>query len=369
MKSTLAPRPGLFIGSTTYEIKDTREAIEHFVAPLLLKPKKDQGPFSIPAIPWGETTDPHWVDEQLQQFDNISALKRAKKSTFGLTERYLGMPRYKVRKGQTINIDEINLLFEERARHAFPIMQKVCQEHGLKDQYLEIGIDTIDLVCFALWWTAPKYIDVFIEKTKREIEAIWKLTDGKVRFVVEVPMASVLAALTRGNSRILNWYADTLVKLIDTFPPEAEWVLHNCNGRLGGDAVIDQGPLRILFNLLFKYKPEHEVKMNNILLHKLEAAKLLPIGVQFPFAFGSRAPSLDEKDYKAYADAYIPKGVLVYGGAISSELNLQQHKQLYQMFDRIFKQRVGMSSTCGHGSNDLATMKAEIDTMTRVAYM
>jgi hypothetical protein len=381
------PRDGFFVGSTSKDINNIEEAMRHFLMPLLLEYDGTKGPFRIPAFPWGEM-DHHWVAEQLRALRNVSWLKEVRVGKFDETENYTDIPRFKIRKDKEIRIEDLNLLFLDRARVAWPILQKICKEHGITDYYLEIGINTVDLACFGLWHQAVRYMDPFIEKTGIEMEEIWKLTGGRVKFVVEAPMLQVLAAFTRGNRVVLGWYTKQIVKLVSIFPELALWYLHECNGRLKGDAMIDQGVFRWLFKGPlnwgpFKYGPRHAVRAHNILMYALKrmqrklkkkkgwraAKKMMPAGVQFPFAFGSRAPSLNRKDYESYRKAYIPKGVKVFAGAISAKLTLEQLTMLFHWFDEIFDQRTGMSSTCGHGSNDTKTMDAEIEQMTYIAYV
>lgn len=389
MPTATSPRPGLFIGSTSYEIDDIEAAIEHFISVLLIERGGNKGPFNIPAIPWGETTDHHWVAEQLRKFGEVPWLQEVRKGGFDKTERYTDIPRYKIRKGVEIKASDLNLLFLERAEVAWPILQRVCERHDIKDYYLEIGINTVDLAHFGLWHQAAWNMDPFLEKTRIEMEEIWELTGGRVRFIVEAPVLDVLGALTRGNPVFLLYYAVQLARLISIFPELAEWILHECNGRLGRDAMIDQGVFKKFFEGLlnwgfFKFRPKHSVRAHNIFMWVLRLAQwfmrkrrrkaakianILPIGVQFPFAFGSRPPSLKREDYEAYKKAWIPPEAQVYAGAISAELDLVQLTMLFAWFDEIFDQRTGMSSTCGHGSNDLETMLAEIDLMTQVAYV
>lgn len=369
MQTIVDPRPGLFIGSTTYQIKDTKVAMDRFADPLTRRRTKDAGSFKIPALPHGETSDSHWVDEQLGQLDGVSAFRKIKPSTFGRTENYLGIPFYVAKKGQIADVNEIDLLLYKRALHAYPIFQTVCKERGVEGQRLQIGINTIDLLIFGLWTGAPKQLDAFIERTRREAQQIWELTGGNVFFLIESPTATIMANLFRGKEKVLKWYAEAFAKLIQALPAGAGWGFHFCDGRLGGDALGDQGILKKMALHKAIYKPEYTVQMNNYVIRYLEAKGLIPELVQYPLALGSRVPSLDVNDYAAFRGIYLPEATQAYAGAISAKLEFWQQKILFLILDEIFGQRVGMSCTCGHGSDDLATMRACIDLMCRVAYV
>jgi hypothetical protein len=358
---TMQARPGLYIGSTSYEIDEIDRAMNYFARPI------SSGHFTTPALAHGETSDSHWVAEQLKQLKNVSALKCVRPGKFDETEKYYHLPRYVVRPGQAIDPDQLDLLFYRRAQQVFPVFQSTCDVHHLKDQRLQIGINTIDLMLFGLWWQGPGQLDVFIERTRRETHQIWELTGGKVFFLIETPTATILANMLRGKRKLLDWYTQAFTKLVKSLPPGAGWGFHFCYGRLGGDALGDQGILKPLQLRRLIYKPRYTVQMSNHVLSGLAKQGLIPELVQYPFALGSRPPSLKPRSYEPFRKLVLPDDVRAYAGAISPRLNLTQQANLFHLLDDVFRQRVGMSASCGYGSDDLDTMAASIRMMEQIA--
>jgi hypothetical protein len=363
------PRPCLYIGSTSYDVSTPREAIAYFTEPLTSSRDEADGPIPAPAIPTGETTDHNWVSRQLAQFDHIRAFRRLKRGTFGESGRYWGIPAYVARKGQVADVDDINLLLADRARDEFPVWQAVCAEAGLGDQRFQVGINVVEILLFALRFGAKKQLEPFIEANRREAAAIWELTGGKAFFLVETPTATILANMTRGNRALLDWYATTFERLLRTLPDGAGWGFHFCDGRLGGRAIGDHGIFRALGVRKILYKTRYTVAMSNHILRHLEDAGLTPELAQYPLALGDRAPSLDVRDHADYRDLHIPDGMRVYAGAVSDKLSFDEHARLYQALDDVVGQRVGMATTCGFGSSDLAAMKHCLDVTRRLAYV
>lgn len=325
-----------------------------------------------PAFPGGEPTDSHWVYEQLQQFDGISAFRRIKRGTFGISENYWGIPLYVPKWGQVADVNEINLLFEDRTRAIYPDFLKACESWKLGTPRYQVGINVVDLLIFGTWWWAPGQIESFIERTRIEVEAILELTKGNVFFVIESPTFKILSNLTRNRPSVLNWYLSVFSRIIRLFQG-TPYGFHFCDGRLGGDALGDQGFTRKLSLHDRIHSPERTVEASNFLLHGLEDMGLAPDLAHYPFVVGSRKPSLDPEPYKAYRGLYVPEKTQLFGGAISSRLEFDEQSQLYRILDDVLgrpgKPLVGSATTCGSGSDDLPTMRACFDRIVHVASM
>lgn len=365
-------RDGMVVGSTSYEIKDTKRAVQLFARESLKRPRtKDSGPFKLVAMPFGEVEDSHWVDRQLGRLALVSALQRLIKGKFGKTEKYRHMPHYRVRRGMQIDPLELDFFFAERVREGLPILQEVVEEDGLEGQRVQVGINTLDLLVFGLKWAArkPENLKPFIERTRMETREIWERTDGKVLFLIEIPSLTILANFLRGKDGLLDWYAEALIELIGALPQGAPHAFHFCDGRLGGNAVGDHGPLKWLGVTDRLYRAEYTVKMSNTVLHKLEMAGFTPEFVQYPFARGALPPSLNLENYLPFREAYIPEGTKVFAGAVSPRRTFEELHLLFLVFDWIFRQRVGMSATCGYGSDSLEDMLASMALMGRLAYV
>jgi hypothetical protein len=363
-----AIRRVFFVGSTSHQVQTLGAAMNYFAG--CLHGTHEGGlVISTPAFPGGELTDSHWVDEQLHRLDGISAFRRVKKATFGETENYFGLPLYVPRRGQVADVKEINLLFEDRVRAIYPEFQATAKNLKLGQPRLQVGINVVDLLIFGTWWWAPGQLDAFIERTRMEVEAILKFTNGNVFFVIESPTFKILSNLTRCRPGILKWYLDAFARIVRTFQG-APWGFHFCDGRLGGDALGDQGVTKklSLYDRIHHHK--YTVKASNFLLHGLEKEELVPDLVHYPFVAGSRRPSLDRDDYEVYRNLYVPEKTQVFAGAISNQLGLEEQGEFYHILDGVLgrpgKPHVGSANSCGYGSDDLQGMLSSFD---RIRYV
>lgn len=361
-------RNGLFMGSISPEVASTpKEAVEVFMDACGMKANASPL-FTVEAMPLGETDDKTWIDAQLNNIPNVSAIRRLKKPTFGTSGNYRGMPIDVVRRGQSIDPAELNLRFAERARNGYPILQQVSQERGVKTPPLQIGINTLDLALFSLRFGAKKHLDAFVEATRREAHEAWEATGGNVVFLIETPCATILANLARGHQSLINWFAGALLKIVQALPKGAKWGFHFCYGDLSNSSIGDHGKLAETLQLYrWIYRPEWSVKMIDHILHHLERYGYIPSFIQYPLAYGKRAPSLNPADYAAYRKAYVPEGTNVYAGAIHYRRSSSVLVPLYSMLDDVFGQRVGVSSSCGWGRHNARQMYRCVRNMQLVA--
>lgn len=361
-------RNGLYVGSISPEVATTpTSAIKVFMdgcgmgsglTPL----------FDVPAMPLGETDDASWVDAQLANVGKVSAIRRLKTSTFGTSGNYFGIPIDIVRHGHTINPDELNLRFAERAKTGYPVLQQVSRERGVETPPLQIGINTLDLAIFSLRSGAKKHFDAFVEATRREVQEVWEITGGNVFFLIETPCATILSNLTRGYWPLINWFKEALLRIVQTLPAGAKWGFHFCYGDLSNSAIGDHGKLAEKLDLYQRiYNPRWSVRMINFILYLLEEEGLVPSLVQYPLAYGKRPPSLNPDDYIAYRSLYIPEGTAVYAGAIHHGRSVDVLVPLYNMLDEVFGRRVGVSNTCGYGRHSANQMYSCLKSMQQVA--
>ena len=361
-------RNGLFIGSISPEAATTPwTALDVFMNACGMR-KDASAQFHVPAMPLGETDDSSWVDAQLDNVGKVSAIRRLKKSTFGASGNYRGMPVDIVRRGQTINPDELNLRFAERATAGYPILEQASRQRGVETPPLQIGINTLDLALFSLRFGAKKHLGAFIEATRREAYEAWTITGGNVFFLVETPCATILSNLTRGHQPLMDWFTGAILKIVRALPANSEWGFHFCYGDLSNSSIGDHGRLAEALQLYrLIYRPEQSVKMINQILYCLEDDGLSPSLIQYPLAYGKRPPSLDPYDYLPYRAAYVPKGTDVYAGAIHHGRSTDVLIPLYTVLDDVFGQQVGVSSSCGFGRHTAAQMQSCLRSMQVVA--
>ncbi|TDQ00391.1 hypothetical protein [Labedaea rhizosphaerae] len=364
--TTTDPREGLFIGSISpAATTDTAEAVEIF----LNAARPPAGPFPLPAVPLGETDDANWVDAQLGSLDKVPALRRIKRSTFGKTGNYTGIPMYVRRRGQHIDPDDLDLRMVTRVEAGYPVLREVAARHDLPVPRLQLGVNTLDLAIFGLRTGVRSELDAFVEATRRETHAAWERTGGNMFFLVETPVATIMANMFRGRQSLLNWLATALDKVVGALPTGASWGFHFCYGDLSNSSIGDHGTLaeRLrLYKLI--YHPAYSVKMINTVLRLVADKGRAPELVQVPLALGKRPPSLDPADYRAYREMFVPEGTKVFGGAIHYERSTEELIRLFHTLDDVFGQRVGMSNSCGFGRHDAAQMQACLDHMGPVAH-
>ena len=361
-------RNGLYIGSISPEAATTpRTALDIFMNSCGMRDGRPTQ-FNVPAMPLGETDSTAWVDAQLDSIGKVGAIRRLKKSTFGVSGNYSGIPVDIVRRGHTIDPDELNLRFAERAAVGYPILEQASNDRGVTTPPLQIGINTLDLALFSLRFGAKKHLDAFIEATRRETHEAWEVTQGNVFFLIETPCATILANLFRGYQPLIDWFTDALVKIIKALPKGAEWGFHFCYGDLGNSSIGDHGRLAETLQLYrLIYRPEQSVRMINHVLYCLEDDGLRPSLIQYPLAYGKRPPSLNPQDYRAYRATYIPEGTDVYAGAIHHARSADVLIPLYTILDEVFGQRVGVSSSCGYGRHTAVQMYDCLKRMQQVA--
>ncbi len=367
------------IGSTSKEVAKNAESVEaarrmavQYQVNLMNAPrdKEEQtGPVRLLAVTNGEVTDPNWVDEQLKQFRGISAFFTLRQGNFGETLSYFGIPAYVAKPRQTVDPDEINLLYADRAEQAWPIVKEMAP-----GERLQVGINVIDLLIFALRKGARRQLEPFIEVARREMGRIWELTGGKVFFLLETPTLTILANTTRNRPKLMQWYLKAFKLLIAAIPSGAGWGFHFCYGRLGGKALGDHGLLRLLGAPRLMYHLGETVKMSNFMLHGLEEEGFVPEMVQYPFIFGANYPIFDPRYYTPLGKLYLPQETEIYAGAISPLLTPTQQARLIHTLDEALEMRrraqqgVYLAGTCGWGSSSLEDMLKAHHLMRHVAY-
>ncbi len=364
MSTQVEARKGLFVGSVPRAIAEGDEATINFLMDACGMgggPIRDA--FSVPSVPLAE--DPAWVYWQLVKLGAVPTLRIWRQPTFGSTGNYRGMPLF---TGKTIDPDKLDLLFASRVKDGYPVLQDVSKKRGVPTPRLQVGINSLDVAIFGLGLGAKKHLEAFVEATRRETAEIYKRTKGNVFFLVETPCATVLANLSRGDKRIIDWFTYALGRIIAALPEGAAWGFHFCYGDLSNSSIGDHGWLAEtlkLYKLL--YKPEFTVKLINTLLQNLEKKGYVPELIHIPLAFGKRPPSLAIEDYAAYRNLRIPEGVQIYAGAIHHSRWANELVTLYPKLDEVFDQRVGKATACGLARHTVPQTMGCLEAYRRVA--
>ena len=356
-------RHALCVGSTSREVATTHRALEIFSEYLL----PAEAPLAMPALAGGEIGDHMWSKRQLDGIAKLSGVTEIRPGKFELTGRYIDAPLMKLEKAATISASELDLFFTQRVREAYGPFRRYCSKNKI-DLPLLVGVNTIDILLLSLWFDREQLLDVFIERTKQELSEIWKMTNGNVVFLIESPMATILANLTESSlakliphrDRFMQWLIEAFLKLLQTLPEGAKWGFHFCFGRVGNKAMFEKTRGIV-------YDAERTVNFSNRLFTFLAKEGFTPTFVHYPFRFGRLAPSLRAKDYNAFRNIQLPKSVLVFAGAIDPSLQPKDQLAVYEILDDVFGRTVGVAATCGYGSMTLQEMIASLALMYEVA--
>lgn len=357
-------RQALCLGSAAKSIRTTRRALEIFGGHLLLKEKST----AMPALAAGETGDPMWSKRQLDAIAELPQVKVLRKGTFDETGRYIDAPLLRLEEGKTITAAELNLFFTTRVNEAYGPFERFCKDNKLSVPLL-VGINTIDILLLALPFNRVQLLDAFIERTRLEAEEIWRRTGGNVVFLIESPMATILANLSEtfiaklfpGRHSLMEWLIEAFLKLLQALPQGAKWGFHFCFGRVGNKAMWEK------FRAV-AYKTKRTVDFSNRLFAYLAQHGFIPLFVHYALRFGRLAPSTHASDYEDFRRLILPETVLVFAGAIDPSLPLDVQLKIYEMLDTVFRRTVGVAATCGYGSVTLEEMEASLRRMYEVAH-
>ncbi|MFD5824354.1 hypothetical protein [Lentzea sp. NPDC060358] len=336
-------RDGLFIGSISPEVTtDAAGAAELFT--------EAARSFRLPAVPLGETDDPNWVLEQLGALEAVPALRRLRRGNAARTGNYTGITTYVRRRGHHVDPGDLDLRIATRVDAGFPVLREVAERQGVPVPRLQVGVNTLDLAVFGLGFGVRSELGAFVEATRRETLAAWERTGGNVFFLVETPVAIVLANLARGHGGVLNWLAGALERVVGALPAGAPWGFHFCYGDLGNNSIGDHGAVAERLGLhRLLYRPAHSVRMIGTVLRRLAESGHVSELVHVPLALGKRPPSLASEDYEAYRAMVVPEETKVFAGAIHHGRSTEELVALYRVLDDVFGRRVGMANSCGLG--------------------
>jgi hypothetical protein len=326
-------RGTLLVGSIP--ASDTQEAVELALTEL--------GP-TLMCIPDGETGPrSQWVASIIAALREHPAvvLKRD-----GRWSDYNDRPRYRVRRGATLDPDQLQLGYDEALRLSRPVLNGLLAKHGMNDAVYQVGVASgFDLALLAFGPIgALRYRKAFNVAASREMRSIQSIADKDVVFQIELP--AELVAVSRAprilRAAVARWMASVSVEPARMAPSGTKVGIHLCFGDLHHHALMKAGatcaPTVQLANEIAARWPSHT---SLAYMH-------------IPLAAGENPPSLAESYYAPLAKLSLPAETRLVAGFVHEALSADQLREVLRMIESAVGRRVDVAAPCGLGRRDAA---------------
>ncbi|MCT7660701.1 hypothetical protein [Mycobacterium deserti] len=341
-------RKTLLVGSIP--APDAREAVELALNEL--------GP-TLMCIPDGETGPRRqWVTSIITGLREHPALVLKRD---GRWSDYNDRPHYRVRRGATLDPDQLQLGYDEALRESQPVLNGLVSKHGLKAAVYQVGIASgFDLALMAFGLVgALRYRRAFNSAASREMRSIQSIVDNDddnaddndvdkdVVFQLEVPveLATVSRAPRALRPAMARWMAGVSVELAHMAPGGTKMGIHLCFGDLNHRAHLKAGatcaPAVELTNAIIARWPSHTSLTY----------------VHIPLAAGEDPPSLAESYYAPLAKLSLPTDTRLVAGFVHEALPADQLRDVLTMVESAVGRRVDIAAPCGLGRRDAATAR------------
>jgi len=329
-------RGTLLVGSIP--APDTHEAVKLALTEL--------GP-TLMCIPDGETgSRSQWVSSIIAELRNHPAVELEHD---GRWSNYNDRPRYRVRRGATLDPDLLRLGYDAAFQQSRPVLNGLLAEHGLAGATYQVGLASgFDLALLAFGPVAAlRYRKAFNRAVSREIHSIRRNLDYDVVFQIELPAELVAVSRAPGVLRavVTRWMAGVSVEPAALAPNGTKFGVHLCFGDLHHKALMIVGrncsPTVQLANAIVARWPRHT---SLAYMH-------------IPLAAGDAAPSLAQSYYAPLADLSLPAGTRLVAGFVHDALSEDQLREVLNMVESIVGGRVDVAAPCGLGRRDAATAR------------
>jgi hypothetical protein len=142
---------------------------------------------TLMCIPDGETgSRSQWVNSIIAELRNHPAVELVHD---GRWSNYNDRPRYRVRRGATLDPDLLRLGYDAAFQQSRPVLDGLLAEHGLAGATYQVGLASgFDLALLAFGPVgALRYRKAFNRAASREIRSIQRILDDDVVFQIELP--------------------------------------------------------------------------------------------------------------------------------------------------------------------------------------
>jgi hypothetical protein len=326
-------RRTLLVGSIP--APDTHEAVKLALSQL--------GP-TLMCIPDGETGPrSQWVASIISALRDNPALELRHD---GQWSDYNDRPRYRVRRGATLDPDLLRLGYDTALQQSRPVLDCLIAEYGLEGAIYQVGVASgFDLALLAFGPAgALRYRKPFNVAASREIRSIRGILGDDVVFQIELP--AELVAVSRAprilRPAVARWMAGASVEPAKLAPNGTKFGVHLCFGDLNHKALMKVGkdctPIVQLANAIAARWPSHT---SLTYLH-------------IPLAAGDNPPSLSGSYYAPLANLSLPTDTRLVAGFVHESLGQGQLREVLGMVESAAGRRVDVAAPCGLGRRDPA---------------
>jgi hypothetical protein len=326
-------RRTLLVGSIP--APDTHEAVKLALTQL--------GP-TLMCIPDGETGPrSQWVASIIAELRNHPAVVLQHD---GQWSDYNDRPRYRVRRGATLDPDLLRLGYDTALQQSRPVLDGLVAEYGLEGAIYQVGVASgFDLALLAFGPAgALRYRKAFNMAASREIRSIRRILGDDVVFQIELPAELVAVSRAPGVLRpaVARWMAGASVEPAKLAPNGTKFGVHLCFGDLNHKALMKVGkdcaPIVQLANAIAARWPRHTSLAY----------------VHIPLAAGDNPPSLAEPYYAPLANLSLPADTRLVAGFVHEALAEGQLREVLRMVESAAGRHVDVAAPCGLGRRDAA---------------
>lgn len=299
---------------------------------------------TLMCVPDGETGPrSQWVASIIAALRDHPALELTRD---GQWSDYHDRPRYRVRRGASLDPDLLHLGYDEALRESRPVLDSLVAKHDLTGVSYQVGVASgFDLALLAFGPVgALRYRKAFNLAASREIRAIRRILNDDVVFQIELP--AELVAVSRAprilRPAIAHWMARISVEPARLAPRGTKFGVHLCFGDLHHRALMavskDCAPTVSLANAIAAQWPSGT-----------------PLRyLHIPLAAGDNAPSLDESYYAPLAKLSLPLHTRLVAGFVHEALSPEQLRAVLTMVESAYGRPVDVAAPCGLGRRDTA---------------
>jgi len=303
---------------------------------------------TLMCIPDGETGQrSQWVASIIEALRDHPAVELKRD---GRWTDYNDRPRYRVRRGASLDPDLLQLGYDAAFRDSRPVLDRLVNKHGINDAVYQVGLASgFDLALLAFGPVgALRYRTGFNTAISREIRGIRAVLDDDVVFQIELP--AELVAVSRSprvlRSAVARWMAGVSAEPARLAPRGTRFGVHLCFGDLNHRALMkmgsDCGPTVQLANAIAARWPSH--------------ASLTYVHI--PLAAGDQPPSLAASYYAPLAKLSLPASTRLVAGFVHEDLSDDQLHEVLRMVESAAGRRVDVAAPCGLGRRDAAMARS-----------
>lgn len=296
--------------------------------------------------------DPHWMAKLLEMVSKYPEVKVIKQGKYPQKKRYVDSWVMKLKQGQHLNPETLNLQLFDRGKQAYDAFSAMQRKGEIPaDALMLVDVYIIDFLLLALPLDAKAEMPTVLAQAKKELDKLWKYTDGNIALLITAPTTTVVTNATRNAHRFQDWRVDAYVQLIKSLPTDALYVFHPCYARAGNNALFRRTRRLV-------YRPIRNVRFINAILEQVKHR--LPLAICLPMAFSGQGPVLRRRYYRPYKRLRYVSEIFIFAGAAYYDLTDRQKRRLvklYRYLDELLHMCVGVCYTCGFGSLTCAQMK------------